>query len=188
VKRVFIAVKVDPDGELLRMISTLKSVLAIENIRWVDPVNIHITLAFLGDTGEDKIKILAGILKEICSGFHEFDFILAGTGVFKNYRDPRVIWVGIKSPEKLYALEKKISEGLKSTGFVIEERQFKPHLTLGRVKSVMDTENLKKILDRYSDIEFQKVEVKEVILYESILMQTGPIYKPLGSYSLVTMN
>ena len=109
-KRVFIAVKVDPDGELLRMISSLKAVLAVENIRWVDPANIHITLAFLGDTGEDKIKILAGMLKEICSGFHEFDFILAGTGVFKNYRDPRVIWVGIKSPEKLYALEKKISE------------------------------------------------------------------------------
>jgi len=184
-KRVFIAVKVDPEGELLRMISTLKSVLTAEKIKWVDPVNIHITMAFLGDTEDDKIKILSGMLKDKCSGFHEFDFILSGAGVFKNYRDPRIIWAGIKSPEKLYALENKIAEGLKSTGFLIEERQFKPHLTIGRVKSVRDIENLKNILERYSDIQFQNVEVKEVILYESILMLTGPIYKPLGSYSLL---
>jgi 2'-5' RNA ligase len=184
-KRVFIAVKVDPDAGLLRMISTLKSALAKENIRWVDPVNFHLTIAFLGDTEDGKIKILAGMLKDKCSGFYKFDFMLSGAGVFKNYRDPRIIRSGIKSSEKLYALENKIAEGLKSNGFLMEERQFKPHLTLGRVKSVTDTGNLKNILDRYRDIEFQKVEVKEVILFESILTLTGPIYKPLGSYSLL---
>jgi 2'-5' RNA ligase len=184
-KRVFIAVKVDPGDGLLRMISTLRSALATENIRWVDLVNIHITMAFLGDTEDGKIKILAGMLNERCSGFHEFDFILSGAGVFKNYRDPRIIWAGIKSPEKLYALENRIAEGLKSTDLVIEERQFKPHLTIGRVKSIKDTANLKTVLERYKEIEFQKIEVKEVILYESILTPTGPIYKPLGSYSLL---
>ena len=183
-KRVFIAVKVDPDGELLRMISTLKSLLAAENIRWVDPVNIHITMAFLGDTPDEKIKILAGMLKDKCSGYHEFDFILSGAGVFKSYSDLRVIWAGIKSPEKLYALENKISEGLKSTGFIIEERRFNPHLTLGRVKSIKDIGNLKTVLERYNDIEFQKVVVKEVILFESILTQAGPVYKSLGKYPL----
>ena len=183
-KRVFIAVKVEPESELLRMISTLKSALSAENIRWVDPVNIHITLAFLGDTEEENIKILSGMLKDKCSGFQEFDFKLAGAGVFKNYRDPRVIWAGIKSPEKLYALENKIAEGLKSTGFVIEDRQFKPHLTLGRVKSLSDTENLKTVLERYRDNQIQIVHVSEVVLYESILKQTGPLYKPIGKYPL----
>lgn len=183
-KRVFIAVKVDPHDALLRMISTLQSLLAAEKIKWVDPVNIHITLAFLGDTEEKKIKTIAGMLKECCSGSEEFDFMLAGAGAFKNYRDPRVIWAGIKSPEKLYALEKKITEGLRSTGLVIEERQFKPHLTLGRVKSVSDTENLKTVLERYRDNQIQIVHVSEVVLYESILMRTGPLYKPIGKYPL----
>jgi len=184
-KRILIAVKVEAGAGLLRMISTFKALLANESIKWVDPVNVHITLAFLGDTEEKKIKTIAGTLEEICSGFAQFDFMLAGSGVFKNYRDPRVIWVGIKSPEKLYALEKKITEGLKSTGLFNEERQFRPHLTLGRVKSVMDTENLKNVLERYRDVEFQKVDAREVILYESILMQTGPLYKPLGKYMLL---
>jgi 2'-5' RNA ligase len=183
-KRIFIAVKVEPGAELIRMISTVKALLGAEYIKWVDPANIHITLAFLGDTEEKRIKNLSNMLKESCRGFREFDFLLAGTGVYKNYRDPRVIWVGIKSQEMLSGLYDKIAEGLIDTGFAIEVRQFRPHLTLGRVKSIKDTENLKKVLEKYRDTEFQKVDVKEVFLYESILLQTGPIYKSLGKYHL----
>jgi RNA 2',3'-cyclic 3'-phosphodiesterase len=183
-KRIFIAVKVEPGSELLRMISTVKALLGAENIKWVDQANIHITLAFLGDTEEERIKNLNNMLKESCRGFHEFDFLLTGTGVFKNFRDPRVIWVGIKSQEKLSKLYDKIADGLNETGFSIEARQFRPHLTLGRVKSVKDTENLKKVLEKYRDTEFQKVFVKEVILFESILMKTGPLYNNLGKFQL----
>lgn len=183
-KRTFIAVKVNPEGDLLRMISSLKSLLSDENIKWVDPANIHLTLAFLGDTEEKRIKILSGMLSERCTGFGEFDFTLAGAGVFKNFWDPRVIWVGIRSSEKLFMLYNAIAEGLKREGFGIEERQFRPHLTLGRVKSYKDTENLKSVIEKYRDKQFQVVHVNEVILFESILMQTGPIYKSLGNLSL----
>jgi 2'-5' RNA ligase len=183
-KRIFIAIKVDPGGELLRMFSSLKAVLGAEIIKWVDPANIHLTLAFLGDTEEKRIKILSGMLKERCTGFGEFDFELAGTGVFKNYMDPRVIWTGIRSAGKLSILNNLISEGLKLNGFEIEDRVFRPHLTLGRLKSVRDTENLKSVLERYRDSQFQIVHVTEVILFESILKQTGPIYKSLGNFSL----
>jgi RNA 2',3'-cyclic 3'-phosphodiesterase len=184
-KRVFIAVKVEPGGELLRMISSLKALLGAENIKWVDTANIHLTLVFLGDTEEKRIKILVSMLRERCTGFNEFEFILAGTGVFKNFRDPRVIWAGIQKSEKLLMLNNIITDGLKENDFEIEDRQFSPHLTLGRIKSVKDTENLKTVLERYMDTEFQKIEVKEVILFESILMQTGPLYKPLGKFNLL---
>ena len=183
-KRIFIAIKVNPEGELLRMFSLLKAALGAENIKWVDPANIHMTLAFLGDTEEKRVMVLSSMLKERCTGFGEFDFNLTGTGVFKSFRDPRVLWAGIQSAERLIQLNNIIAEGLKLNGFKIEERQFKPHLTLGRVKSVRDTENLKTVLERYKDNQFQIVHVSEVILYESILMQTGPIYKALGNFVL----
>jgi 2'-5' RNA ligase len=183
-KRVFIAVKVEPGGELLRMFTSLKALLGAENIKWVDPANIHLTLAFLGDTEEKRIKILSGMLKKKCNGFGPFDFVLAGLGVFKNFRDPRVLWVGIRSTERLIQLNNIIAEGLKLNGFEIEERQFKPHLTLGRVKSLKDTENLKILLESYRDVQFQTVRINEVILFESILSQTGPIYKSLGNFPL----
>jgi 2'-5' RNA ligase len=183
-KRIFIAIKVNPESELLRMFSLLKTALGAENIKWVDPANIHLTLAFLGDTEEKRIRVLSSMLKDKCSGFGEFDFNLTGTGVFKNFRDPRVIWIGIQSSEKLSMLNNVITEGLKLNAFEVEERQFKPHLTLGRVKSVKNIENLKTMLERDKDTQFQIVHVSEVILYESILMQTGPIYKALGNFVL----
>jgi len=124
------------------------------------------------------------MLEERCSGFGVFDFTLEGAGVFKSFRDPRVIWVGIRSQERLTMMYNTIAEGLKYIGFDIEERQFRPHLTLGRIKSVRETDNLKSFLERYKDTEFQKVEVKEVILFESILLQTGPIYRPLAKFPL----
>jgi 2'-5' RNA ligase len=183
-KRIFIAVKTDPGSDLIRMLSSLKSLLAGEKIKWVDPSNIHLTLAFLGDTEEGRIKTLGTILRQKCTGFGNFEFVLAGAGVFKNYHDPRVIWTGIQSPEKLVMLNSLITEGLRENGFETEDREFNPHLTLGRIKSIEDTNNLKKILESYSQVVFQTVRVKEVILFESILMQTGPLYKPLGVFKL----
>jgi 2'-5' RNA ligase len=183
-KRVFIAIKIDAGGELLRMLSTLKVLLVSEKIKWIDPANIHLTLAFLGDTEEKRIKILGALLKDKCTGFNEFEFVLAGAGVFKNYRDPKVIWAGIKLSDSLSELNNAIAGGLKETGFNVEERPFKPHLTIGRIKSITDAEKLKNVLERYRETEFQTILVKEVILFESILMQTGPLYKPLGMFKL----
>ena len=183
-KRLFIALKAEPEGDLLRMFSSLKVLLGKESIKWVDPSNLHLTIAFLGDTEEKRIDFLKGMLAERCSGFGVFDFTLAGTGVFKNFRDPRVIWMGIRSAERLTTLYNIINEGLKNIGFKFEERQFRPHLTLGRIKSCRDTENLKSVLEKYRDQEFQTFHVNEVILFESILTQTGPIYNQLAKYHL----
>lgn len=183
-KRIFIAIKVIADPVLLKMMSDIRKGLSSERIKWVDPGNIHLTLAFLGDTEEKLIKPLAAMLKEKCTGFHEFEFVLAGTGIFRNFHDPRVIWAGIKSPGRLAELNDLISSGLKDEGFRVEERPFSPHLTLGRIKSVSDIQNLKSCLDKYSVSEFQKVSVREVVLYESILTHSGPVYKPLGAFPL----
>lgn len=183
-KRIFIAIKIEVGAEMMRMISSLKALLGNESIKWIDPGNIHITLAFLGDTEEKRIKILSSILRNRCRNFGEFKFVLKGTGIFKNYRDPRIIWVGIQINNKLLKLNDIIISGLKDADFNTEDRPFKPHLTIGRIRSVKDIENLKTVLERYRDTEIQTVNVKEVILYESILMQTGPLYKPLRKYSL----
>jgi len=183
-KRLFIAIKTVPGGDLLRMITSVKSLLGNESIKWVDPGNIHITLAFLGDTEEKKINPLIRILNEKCTGSGRFEFSLEGTGVFKNYNDPRVIWVGINPKEELVKLSVKIADGLKAGGFMIEDRVFRPHLTIGRIRTIKDNENLKRVLETYRRTDFQKISAAEVILYESILMKTGPLYKELGKFPL----
>lgn len=183
-KRIFIAVKIEPGPTLLKILGSLKAVLASEKINWVNPENIHLTLAFLGDTDEERIKVLSIMLKRTCTGFGEFSFRLNATGIFKDLRDPRVLWAGIEGFEKLVMLNDVINTGLKDTGFRIENRQFKPHITLGRIKFLKNMESLKSALEMYKDTFMQNVNVEEVILYQSILRPEGPVYKPLGIFKL----
>ncbi len=185
VKRIFIGIKIEPEGTLIRMISSLKSALTNDKIKWVDMVNIHITLAFLGDTEVDRIKDLGMMLKKVCRGFGQISFNLSGTGLFKNIRDPRVIWTGIDNTKELRELNCLVVRGLKDLEFNIENRPFKPHLTIGRIKLIKDKDLLQTTLERYHDMTFQTVKVTEVILFESILRSSGPEYKPLQIFSLL---
>jgi 2'-5' RNA ligase len=166
------------------MLSSLKALLDNEKITWVDPGNIHLTMAFLGNTEDERIIVAAIMLKQKCTGFGEFGFNLSGTGVFKSFSDPRIIWIGTEHPEKVTDLNNLIITGLKDTGFKIEERQFRPHITLGRIKSIKDNEAFKSVVSRYQNTFFQEVPVTEVILFESILKPTGPVYKPIGRFRL----
>ena len=183
-KRIFIAIKIDPEEELLKMISSLKTGLKNESIKWTETSNIHITLVFLGDTEEKRIKEIDVILSGICSGFGGFDLILSSAGIFRSLRDPRIIWTGINNSKELNDLNKLISVKLRETGTHLEERPFNPHLTLGRIKRLTGTQGLARLIEDYTDKEIQRVRVSEIVLFESILRPEGPVYKPLGRYSL----
>jgi RNA 2',3'-cyclic 3'-phosphodiesterase len=153
-------------------------------VRWVDIHKMHITLAFLGDTSEEMIREISVMLRELCSNFGKFVFTLSSLGVFKSLNDPKVIWVGIEDSEKLTDLFKLIKTGLDKLEVPTEEREFKPHLTLGRIKWIKDKRPLQDLLKKYSDYKFQGVNVTEVIFYESILQQTGPLYIPIKVFRL----
>ena len=183
-KRIFIAVKIQPEDTLLKMITSFKSGLKDEKIKWTGSENFHITLAFLGDTEEEKVEPTGKMLKTVCEECFGFEVVLKGAGIFKNIRDPRVIWTGIEHSDSLDTLFASVKLGLKAEGIPLEERTFNPHLTLGRIKSLRDPESLKALIAEYTDVVIQKQPVSEVILYESLLYHTGPVYKSLGEFPL----
>jgi 2'-5' RNA ligase len=183
-KRIFIAIKAEAGATLFKIVSSLKSGLIHEGIKWTNLDNIHITLAFLGDTEEDKIKVISSKLKERCERSGNFELYIRGTGVFRNLNDPRIIWAGIEPSEKLTVLINTIINGLNEAGLIIEKRPFKPHLTLGRIKYLNDKQVLEHLMDKYQNAEIQTVPVNEVIIYESILKPTGSLYKPIVIFKL----
>jgi 2'-5' RNA ligase len=183
-KRIFIAVKVEPQDSLKRMFSSLKAISCGDIIKWTDPDNIHLTLAFLGDTEDIQIVTLSRILLEKCERSGRFELIIKGAGVFKSFKDPRVVWTGIVPSEELLKLHGIIKDGLSDAGIKTEERPFRPHLTLGRIKYLKPDSGLKEMIDRYKETEFQKVSVSEVTLFESILLQKGAVYKPVVKFKL----
>ena len=130
------------------------------------------------------IKSISSMLKEKCEGSGRFELIIKGSGVFRDMHDPRIIWTGIEPSGKLSDLNNIIINGLKGLNIKMEDRPFKPHLTLGRIKHLKDKEVLKSLLVQFQNYEIQIVPVDEVILYESILLQSRPVYKPITRINL----
>ncbi len=180
-KRIFVAIKVCPGDLLLKTMVSLKAHFTGNIIKWTDMDNIHITLAFLGDTAENKIPAIITALQRACSLTQKFDIILKSSGLFRNINDPRILWIGIDRSETLIRLNSLIRSGLEETGFNVENSSFSPHITIGRVRrnAATDKDMLSAFLNNYRNIIFQTIKVREVILYESILFQSGPVYKPV---------
>jgi 2'-5' RNA ligase len=183
-KRIFIAIKVVPGNTFLSTISTLKAGLKNENIRWIDQANIHLTLAFLGDTQDEMIIPIIEMMKRRLEDSAKFDLVIKGTGVFRSLKDPRIIWAGIAGSGELLKLNLIVVDGLKAIGIKLEDRPFNPHLTLGRIKNLKDLSSLKDLMAEYENSVIQKVFVDEVILYESLLLPSGPVYKPVHKVTL----
>ncbi|TAL72345.1 MAG: RNA 2',3'-cyclic phosphodiesterase, partial [Bacteroidetes bacterium] len=85
---------------------------------------------------------------------------------------------------KLNRLNGLIKRGLGEAGIKLEDRLFRPHLTLGRIKHLKPGNSLKDLIEKYSDADLQVVPVNEIILFESILLHDGPVYKPISKFKI----
>jgi len=183
-KRTFIALKISLTKESEKVFIEIKSKLKDEKINWVDNQNMHITLFFLGETGEKQISEIRRKIQDIVKVHKPFVFTCKGLGVFKNINDPRVIWIGIKKSDDLTVLKQKVDIVMQNLGFEIESHNFKPHLTLGRIKHIKNKAILAELIEKYSEYTFQDVSVNEIIFYESILTSQGAIYKEIQRFKL----
>ena len=152
-------------------------------IKWVRPENLHITLKFLGDTPVNKVDKIKEILSYVAESNSEFTLELSGTGVFPGLNRPRVVWLGISGGVKnLKEIRNSLGEEMEKIGFPMENRDFKGHITLGRVKRFE-----KKFKGILQDIQLDKLyrqQVKSIDLMKSTLLPGGPVYDIMGQYFL----
>jgi 2'-5' RNA ligase len=183
-KRVFIAIKIDPSEQMLKIFSELKNSCRYDKIKWVELFNIHITLKFIGETEEDRIKEINTILGQISENYKPFSFNLTGAGVFGSKYDPRIVWIGVEKSEVLQNLANEIVERLDKIGFRKDRQNFVPHLTIGRIKFIGNKAHFSDLISRYTTLNIQEQQVDQFHLIESILLPSGPKYKILQSFSL----
>jgi 2'-5' RNA ligase len=180
-KRTFIAIKTDPGKKIRDCISQSRNSLKGERIKWVSPLQLHFTLAFLGDTGPEQVNMTRRMLERIVPRYDAPSVLYRGLGLFRNVRDPRVLWIGLEIDPVLRELKAELDLELENLGFRIEKRDFRPHLTLARIKGMQNKESLEELLQAYRDYCFQENTIRQLVYYESVLSREGPEYKVITS-------
>ena len=189
--RVFVALDLPaPAKETLRAtIGALEPELG-PGVRWVDPAGIHLTLKFLGNIDAGAVADLLRAMESAAGEFERpsFKLNLAELGVFPNPREPRVLWAGVAGDlAALERLQELVDEAISDLGFARERRPFRPHLTIGRVRDQVLTEERRKIgqvIQRTTLTSTDSWEVYEIHLIRSTLTPRGAIYDSIGMSSL----
>ena len=190
--RVFIALVLPTQTieALTRTICALKQEIPA-GVRWVDPSGIHLTLKFLGNiqpalTGQ-VFEAMTHATQINDSG--GFDLGLTQLGVFPNPRQPRVLWAGIQGKlNALAGLQVRVEEATSRIGFAPEQRPYRPHLTLGRVRQGVPPPARLQIGQAVSVAKLEPSPpwmVDSLHLIQSDRRPEGAIYTSLGSVPLV---
>jgi 2'-5' RNA ligase len=183
-KRLFAAVKIEPDENFIRIFSALKAGLAGEPIRWSAIDNMHVTLKFFGETHEHLIPGICDALQKVNPGVHDFELRIVGTGMFGSRYKPRVIWFGLSGIEPLQIMVNRLNENIVPLGYITDRQNFVPHLTAGRMNSIRDKQHFQEQLDAFKEVKLQTVSVKTFQLFESVLHKSGPVYTVLETFTL----
>lgn len=102
--------------------------------RFVKNEHMHLTLEFLGEIPPGKINLIKEAMEQI--SYRPFNLELSEIGYFKR-RGGSIYWIGLEENQSLLKLQKKLHDLLLKKGFKLEDREYRPHLTIGR-KVTMD--------------------------------------------------
>ncbi len=178
--RTFIAVDISENSR--RALSELHGDLSGIDaaVKWVDVRQIHLTLKFLGSTDTAMVPDIRDALREIGARTPPISVQPAGCGAFPTINRMRVVWVGLRGDlEALGALRRELETAMIPFGFEAEDRPFRPHLTLGRVKGRRNLQPLQEAILERQGFEAEPFNISEIVLYKSELRPEGAHYSVL---------
>ncbi|MDZ4163716.1 MAG: RNA 2',3'-cyclic phosphodiesterase [Smithellaceae bacterium] len=184
--RVFAAI--DPPQEVLRAIEGIQfrlRKLIHGVIHWTRPEGIHLTLKFFGNVEMGRLEEMGKRLAHYARETTTLQLQAERIGVFPDLDRPRVIWIGISGDiHPLEILQRKIEEGFTELGFEKESRPFRPHLTLGRVKTPRGLLGLAEVTENDPLYDAGQFTAGSLNLIKSDLTPTGAIYTRLACFPL----
>jgi 2'-5' RNA ligase len=183
--RTFISVNLD--AALHDSIDTLIKKLSASNagVKWVAPDNVHLTLKFLGNIEERRLPEIYAACERAVAEAEPIELDVCAMGCFPNMNRPRVVWVGIeKGAEALHQLQRRLEDELDKIGFPREDRKFKAHLTIGRVKKQKGISRLCQLIEEEREIALGSMRAEKISVMKSKTLPTGPIYTELRTVPL----
>jgi RNA 2',3'-cyclic 3'-phosphodiesterase len=183
-KRIFTGIKIVPNNNFISIVDEIKLELRMENIRWVNYDNYHMTLKFFGDTDEARIEQICSLYENIAPDYSSFTYRISDIGTFDRNRVPKILWFDTLDNEPIYKLADGIETALVKLGYNREKRPFKAHLTVGGIRYINDKKHFREVIEKYKNVFIQEVFTDRFILYQSTLKPGGPTYTELKSWNL----
>jgi len=182
--RLFVAIPLPPEVAV-RAAAILPT--SLPALRRVKAENLHLTLAFLGWTADERLEEVISAARDAAAGVSRFELIFAGAGRFPERGRPRVVWIGIADGESsVLQLGANVSAGLRSRGLQFDDRPLAPHLTLARVPDDASSAEAKTIAAAVESLPAPRFQmaVEEIAVVQSVLSPKGPRYTALATVPL----
>ena len=183
--RTFVAVLIAEDlkGKIAQVQGQVKKLAP--DVKWVAPENFHVTLKFLGSVREDEIEQVCTAVDDAARAFSPFEIAVSGLGAFPSPARARVVWTGIQvGREQLCDLAAAVDAGLSKLGFERENKAFKGHITIGRVKTSRHLGRLAAGIEGVDACDLGTQQVSSVAVMQSELLREGPVYSPVSESKL----
>ena len=181
--RLFVAIELDPAlRESIRQIEE-KIKASGADVKLVEPENLHSTLKFLGEIPEEKLPDIEQKIGRALEGFRQFTVSIEGFGYFGSPGYVRTLWLGVKEgKDEIVELMEAMNRALDS----VRKEKLKPsaHLTVGRVRSAKNKEQLLLEIEALKGVKVGGMLVKEVKLKQSTLTKAGPVYRDVKVFPL----
>jgi len=170
-----------PEEVRERLERLLMHLRPVAHLKWSPVYNLHVTLKFIGEFPEEKLRPLEAALRSVPPRA-PIPAEVKGLGWFPNPHHPRVFWVAVHAGPELAALAGDIDAALQPLGVAKEERPFASHLTLARIKDPVPLQALRSAIAQLESVEFGSFSIDRFCLYRSQPGSAGSIYTKLSEY------
>ena len=179
-RRLFVAVALDDEARHA-LASQLDSAIATDLPGLVvRPANWHLTLRFVGDVDDPTVDRIVYALDDSALG-SAFRVRLGRFGAFPTMKRAQVLWVGVQSgDDDLAALAAAVNGALEAAGVEPEDRPFRPHLTIARLRPI---ESVADLITNAGPIDIP-ITIDRVTLYERRLRRGGAEYEVVDEFPL----
>lgn len=146
--------------------------------KFVSEEHMHLTVEFLGEVQKERLDLIKGIMDGLES--EPFTLSLSKIGYFKR-SEGDIYWLGIEHSDPLFNIYNKLHQELMNKGFQLENREYKPHITIGRkvkLKDSFSTSELDNIV-REMEIEIDKVDLMKSEFKNGKLIHSVLYSRPL---------
>ncbi|MFW6155098.1 MAG: RNA 2',3'-cyclic phosphodiesterase [Planctomycetota bacterium] len=179
--RTFLAF--DLDDVALDELAAVQEILAATgaSVRWTGRKNLHVTLKFLGDVEDANMPSVCDVAAELAAQTDAFEFTLGRILSVPPSGHMRMIWTEILDPTgRMTALADSYNTAYAAMGYKSDNRGFRPHLTLGRVKGGRNVPALRSAIADLPAFDLDAQYADEVVVYASELSADGPLYTVLS--------